>query len=439
MDRNSPQTNGNGGNYVRAEEPNAVATDPSLAALHFMQLQAALQGIEQFDGKEPPLRTFLYDIEQGLSLVPEVLEASYTKGILRKLRGNAREAVEGRIFETTDALIKFLRETFAPAGLTLSQCQAQLAQLRMEVNESVSDFIFRTQRLVGKSKAALLAQEFPEAQIPTLMSLIKATAFEGFRKGLRPDIELRVSMKNPQTLEDALEFARKEEQFLLERHRVRENLGPTPRTNGYSPSTRPNQGYLQQGFQRTQARVAGPSQFPQNAENSRPFLTPREYGAPRPPIQNGYRPPRPNYADTQRVAHCIPEKHNQILYDYGEDYNFRNDYFNPPDYREDLPDPNGLNDLVPAFSALCARCSSELDNLPVPASVDNKSDARQVTILAKSNSSNEPQAERSQVPLNCLSARQSNISASAILTNQTIESPKVVMKIRSLRNMSSQK
>ena len=54
---NSPQTNGNGGNYVRAEEPNAVATDPSLAALHFMQLQAALQGIEQFDGKEPPLRT----------------------------------------------------------------------------------------------------------------------------------------------------------------------------------------------------------------------------------------------------------------------------------------------------------------------------------------------------------------------------------------------
>ena len=78
----------------------------------------------------------------------------------------------------------------------------------MEVNESVSDFIFRTQRLVGKSKAALLAQEFPEAQIPTLMSLIKVTAFEGFKKGLRPDIELRVSMKNPQTLEDALEFAR---------------------------------------------------------------------------------------------------------------------------------------------------------------------------------------------------------------------------------------
>ena len=108
----SPQTNGNGRYYVRTQEPNALATDPGVATLQFMQLQAALLEVQQIDGKEPPLRTFLYDIVQGLSLVSEIRETSYTKGILRKFRGNACEVVEGRISETTDALIKFSRESF---------------------------------------------------------------------------------------------------------------------------------------------------------------------------------------------------------------------------------------------------------------------------------------------------------------------------------------
>ena len=56
---NAPQTNGNERNYVRAEEPNAVATNPGLDALNFMQLQAALQRVKKFNGKQPPLRTFL--------------------------------------------------------------------------------------------------------------------------------------------------------------------------------------------------------------------------------------------------------------------------------------------------------------------------------------------------------------------------------------------
>ena len=29
----------------------------------------------------------------------------------------------------------------------------------------------------------------------------------------------------------------------------------------------------------------------------------------------------------------------------GEDYGFQKDYFNPPDYHRDFPDPNVLNDL----------------------------------------------------------------------------------------------
>ena len=82
--------------------------------------------------------------------------------VLRKLRGKARKVVEGRTFRTTEDLIKFLRDTFTPASLTLSQCQAQLAQMPMGANESAFDYAFRIKRLVGKEKSALLSQNFPE-------------------------------------------------------------------------------------------------------------------------------------------------------------------------------------------------------------------------------------------------------------------------------------
>ena len=109
---------------------------------------------------------------------------------------------------------------------------------------------FPTWRLEGKAKSALLSQNFRDEQIPTLMGLIKATALEGFRRGLRPNIELRVFVKNPETLEDALEFARQEKLFLSEQPH-RENAIYTPRLF---------QNYSQQRYQPPQTRSFGPAQ-----------------------------------------------------------------------------------------------------------------------------------------------------------------------------------
>ena len=329
-----------------------------MAALHFMQLQAALQGVEQFDGKEPPLRTFLYDVEQGLSMIPDSLKQNYTMGILRKLRGNAREAVEGRTFRKTEDLIKFLRDTFSPAGLTLSQCQTQLAQLRMGANESASDYAFRTQRLVGKAKSALLSQNFPEEQIPTLMGLIKATALEGFRRGLRPDIELRVFIKKPETLEDALEFARQEELFFSEQPHNRENATYTPRLF---------QNYSQQRYQPPQTRNFGPSQGMRNGENKQHLSTPRVYGSPRPPVHHGYRPPQPGYGDIGKTVHYAREIYEQPSYDCSGYYGSQEGGLDPPDYHSGRSKPYEVAEVTSVMPTLCARCCSELDNLQLAA------------------------------------------------------------------------
>ena len=91
-----------------------AAANSSAALLEFTRIQAALAIVPNFDGQKPPLRAFIHDVEEALAMCPEgaEMEKKFLKLIITKLRGAARDAVEGKNFDDLKGFAKHLKKNF---------------------------------------------------------------------------------------------------------------------------------------------------------------------------------------------------------------------------------------------------------------------------------------------------------------------------------------
>ena len=83
-----------------------------------MAVQQALFHIPIYEGKNMALKTFLQDVENGLSICPEGIKNVFFK-VIAKLRDTARDAVSGIDNQSIENLCDALKEYFAPKKHTL--------------------------------------------------------------------------------------------------------------------------------------------------------------------------------------------------------------------------------------------------------------------------------------------------------------------------------
>ena len=173
----------------------------------------------------------------------------------------------------------------------------------MSSAESVTEYASRVRRLVSKAKAAL-SNEFGEENINTYTPIVTAAGLNSFLRGLRPDLEIRVAIGKPATLETAIEMARDEERRAADRGAYRDPSSaafPRPfQPSGHPMMSRPHsssfspphpQGANKNNFWIPGALPPRPTNF-RDGESNRPFMNPRN--------PHHYQPPVPRYGD----LHC---------------------------------------------------------------------------------------------------------------------------------------
>ena len=314
----------------------AIAAAEAVAEMtRYFRWQRALDRVPNFDGKESELRSFVFDVEQAFaSLGANADESEFVKQVVVKIRGSARECLDSKTFCDIKSLVKVLKESFAASGLPFAHYLTQLSQLKMSNAETVTEYASKTRGLINKAKAAL-SNEYGEEQIPLFTPIMTQSALDGFLRGLRSDIELRVAIKTPQSLEMAIEIARDEERRANDRNPNPRNLAthtgafPRPFQNAGlrepAPLGMPRPlppGFPRNNFSnesrfssRPQSHWTPRPKFSHEGELKRQFMTPRN--------PHHFQPPVPRYADQQPAkvhytAECHPSA--QGYPDYYEHY-----------------------------------------------------------------------------------------------------------------------
>ncbi|XP_058790626.1 uncharacterized protein LOC131663872 [Phymastichus coffea] len=168
-------------------------------------LQSIVQGITEFDGKNVPLKDFIQDIRNGRALIDDKQEANFIRLIIAKLKGPARDCIYGKTVNTTEGLVKILKERFAPCK-DFSYYDSNIHNLRMKNGDTVGDFHDRINILLNCAQSAL-KEELGTDYSDVMMTPIKNSTLKTFIDGLPKEIGDLVDIKQPKSLEEAYKEA----------------------------------------------------------------------------------------------------------------------------------------------------------------------------------------------------------------------------------------
>ncbi|CAK9809171.1 hypothetical protein ANTQUA_LOCUS5916 [Anthophora quadrimaculata] len=178
-------------------------------------IQQAIVGIPQFDGNNIPLKNFLLDVQNSAYCLPPTCDGSFTRAVISKLRGEARDSICDLQFLTINDLIRHLKRRFS-SGRTYEYYQQEISNIRMKRNESVYAFYNRLRILINELYHCLKDTYGDDAS--NMLRPVKSSAINAFIPGLPDELARAVEARNPNDLEKALEIAIKV--LLLSLHRV---------------------------------------------------------------------------------------------------------------------------------------------------------------------------------------------------------------------------
>ena len=185
----------------------------------FMYLQNTLATVPEFDGIRPAFRTFIFNVENADNLLLENCDKKlFVLGVITKLSGAANDSVDGFTFDDVKNLTKHLKKHFSN-GRDFKSYHQDLSRAAMLPDESHSQYAARIQNLVRGAKAALAGTD-KKGHTNILLEAIDPKGC--FLDALPIEIEARVSARKPNTLEDAIDYAREEDRRARHRFRTRE-------------------------------------------------------------------------------------------------------------------------------------------------------------------------------------------------------------------------
>ena len=159
-----------------------------------------------FDGNTPPVTTFIRDCKFAEQSVHPGDRPFLAKLIRTRVKGDANAYLQNTsASENLGELLEILRLAFSPQG-DLSQLQAEMSSVVQKSSESVLQYGIRVSEILRKT-IEVIEQSFPVEAVAGMRLGANRNATSCFTRGLEPEIESRVSLRNPLTLQHAISVA----------------------------------------------------------------------------------------------------------------------------------------------------------------------------------------------------------------------------------------
>lgn len=171
--------------------------------------------VNKFDGNREKLNAYLNNCKNAISLASQSQQDILLKYILSQLEGRAESACSIKEFETWQQLEDFLKSQFGErkhyAALLLD-----LQECRQSNAETVNQFALRVESCLAKllTEINISIPTKKKAELAGRVAAMQDLALHTFTTGLNARLSTVVRCRDPETLNDAINFAVSEEKIL---------------------------------------------------------------------------------------------------------------------------------------------------------------------------------------------------------------------------------
>lgn len=169
--------------------------------------------IKSFDGTREKLNSFLTNCDNAISLASEGQKTVLFKYILSQLEGKAEVACSIKVFEDWEQLSSFLKTQFGERK-HYAHLLTDLQECRQLSNEPVNQFALRIETCLSKLLTEVTLSNKNDVELIGRTAAMEDLALNSFLLGLKPEISNLVRSKNPNNLNEAINFATSEEKIL---------------------------------------------------------------------------------------------------------------------------------------------------------------------------------------------------------------------------------
>lgn len=191
-----------------------------------MESSILFKFIKPFDGSREKLQSFLNNCDNANKLASTTQKPILLNYILSRLEGKAESAASIKDFNEWEQVKSFLQSQFGETK-HYAHLLSELQELQQQPDESVSQYSLKIESCLAKLITEITFSNKKRTELVGKISAMEELALHSFLMGLSPKICNLIRMKNPSTLNEAINFAISEEkiQALLSKRR---NLNRPP-------------------------------------------------------------------------------------------------------------------------------------------------------------------------------------------------------------------
>ncbi|CAG9782337.1 unnamed protein product [Diatraea saccharalis] len=219
---------------------------PISATMSQIDLNILIKFINKYDGSREKLNAFLNNCRNAINLASSSQEDILLKYILSQLEGRAESACSIKEFENWEQLENFLKSQYGERK-HYAALLSELQDCRQLSNETANQFALRIESCLSKllTEINISIPTKKKGELAGRVAAMQDLALHTFIIGLNPQLSTVVRCRDPETLNDAINFAVSEEKILLATTRRNANsfqnyARPRPQQNNRPFPRQPN-------------------------------------------------------------------------------------------------------------------------------------------------------------------------------------------------------
>lgn len=204
-----------------------------------METSILFKFIKPFDGSRDKLQSFLNNCENANKLASITQKPILLNYILSRLEGKAESAASIKDFDSWEQVKSFLQSQFGETK-HYAHLLSELQELQQQPDESVSQYSLKIESCLAKLITEITISNKKKTELSGKISAMEELALHSFLMGLSPKICNLIRMKNPSTLNEAINFAISEEKIQAQLLKKRNLNRPFQKPNIIQNQSRSN-------------------------------------------------------------------------------------------------------------------------------------------------------------------------------------------------------
>lgn len=201
-----------------------------------IDLNILIKFINKFDGSREKLNAFINNCRNAITLASANQQDILLKYILSQLEGRAESACSIKNFENWQQLEDFLKAQYGDRK-HYAALLSDLQDCRQLSNETVNQFALRVESCLSKlmSEINISIPTTKKGELTGRLAAMQDLALHTFVSGLNPRLSTVVRCRDPEALNDAINFAVSEEKIFQATSRRNPNFGHSSNQNPNHP------------------------------------------------------------------------------------------------------------------------------------------------------------------------------------------------------------